>query len=120
MTRVTERALRAVVIASRNVTFGSNESGARIAFVCPKRGVHSVIDPFWAHRFLTSLRSGRQVHQVVRRGRRHGIEAPALGLPPSLTPRKAGPRLHLQQEYFAVYLAEYLLGGNGSNRFFSL
>ena len=26
--------------------FGSDESGARIAFVCPEHGIQSVIDPF--------------------------------------------------------------------------
>lgn len=28
-----------------DVSFGSDESGARIAFICPEHGISSVIDP---------------------------------------------------------------------------
>ena len=33
-----------------DVSFGSDESGARIAFICPEHGVHSVIDLFEGQR----------------------------------------------------------------------
>lgn len=33
-----------------DIGFGSDEHGARIAFVCPEHGVQSLVDPFHDHR----------------------------------------------------------------------